>query len=70
MLNKNNYQLYNLTETSLTETYTTNRMKKFIQDKKGWWQENDPISNQKKEEDQNESNIEEEDIPQTFKEDR
>ncbi len=45
-------------------------MKKFIQNKEGWWQEDDPISNQKKDENQNKSNIKEENISQISKEDR
>ncbi len=62
MLNKNNYQLYNLIGTPLIGIYIANRMKKFIQDKEGWWQEDDSIFNQKEDKDQNESNIEGEDI--------
>ncbi len=69
-MNKNNYQLYDLTGIPLTGIYVANRMKKFIQNKEDWWQEDDPMPNQKEEEDQNESNIEEEDILQTFKKDR
>ncbi len=51
VLNKNNYQLYDLTGTSLIRIYTANRMKKFIQNKESWWQEDDFIFNQKEEED-------------------
>ncbi len=69
VLSKNNYQLCDLTGTPLAGTYAANRVKKFIQDKEGWWQEDDPMPNQKEEEDQNESSMEEEDIPQTPKED-